>query len=592
MIPFPPFLAYLLGALLLPLIPARLRHEWMLLVTIIGLASITLLEPGYNGWDISLLPGISLSLLAVEGLSIVVGYAFAGVAVLVVIYAFGRGGLWFQAATLLQIGSGIGIVFAGDFITLFLFWELLALTSLLLIWHGGADAEAPGYRYLMLHILGGAVLLGAIAMQFAETGSLSISPAVPGIVSLLFLIGIGLNAGIIPFHVWIPDSYPRASIVGSVVLCIFTTKAAVYLLARVLSGSEAVMYMGAIMVVYGIVFALLQDDMRSLLSYHIISQVGYMVAAIGIGTTLALNGGIAHLFNNIVYKTLLFMVVGAIIYQTGRHRLSELGGLRHSMPLTFAASLIASAAIAGFPGLSGYVSKELIVAAAAESGYFTLETLLLIGSIGTFLSFIKLNYYAFIKEKIDLIARDPPVPMQIAMLMTASACLIYGVYPRILFSILPYPVTHDIFGITHIVEMIIIFAAVLLNLWVVRSMIKKPTYHPPDMMALYRAGGRGILFLSHTALPAISGAISVFIGRVVGAAAWFSRNPVMAADIMAHSLSASLSPNEAVRREKESRLSELLTMYPCMPSQPPNAGYGIFLMAAIAFAYFLKVFLF
>jgi multicomponent Na+:H+ antiporter subunit D len=317
-----------------------------------------------------------------------------------------------------------------------------------------------------------------------------------------------MNAAIVPLHAWLPESYSKASIVGSVILCIFTTKAAVYLLARTLPGSEAVMYLGAIMVVYGLVFAILQDDMRMLLSYHVISQVGYMVAAVGIGTTLALNGGVAHLFNHILYKALLFMVVGAIIYQTGRHRLSELGGLGKQMPITFYVSLIASAAIAGVPGFNGYVSKEMIVGAAAESGLLTLELLLLIGSIGTFLSFVKLNYYAFIKEKLDLVTRDPPVPMLIAMVMTASACIIYGVYPWILFSILPYPVTHDIFSITHIFEMILIFAAVLLNLRIVRSMIQKPTYIPPDMMDLYRAGGRGVLYLSHTLLPRLQNSIS------------------------------------------------------------------------------------
>ncbi|MCP1662673.1 MAG: Na+/H+ antiporter subunit D [Methanocalculus sp. MSAO_Arc1] len=588
---FPPFLVYLLGALLLPVIPKRLRHEFLLLVAIIGLAGITLLEPGHSGWHLQLLPGISLTLLAVEGLSILVGYAFAGVGVLLVIYAHGEDRLWHQAATLLQIGSGVGIVFAGDFISLFLFWELLALSSLILIWYGGAYAEGAGYRYAMLHILGGAVLLGAIAMQFAETGSLAITAAGPGLVSLLFLIGIGLNAGIIPFHVWIPDSYPRASIVGSVVLCIFTTKAAVYLLARVLPGSEVVMYLGAIMVVYGIVFALLQDDMRSLLSYHIISQVGYMVTAIGIGTTLAINGGMAHLFNNIIYKTLLFMVVGAIILQTGRYRLKELGGLRRQMPLTFAASLLASAAIAGVPGFSGYVSKELIVAAAAESGFFTLETLLLIGSVGTFLSFIKLNYYAFIKEKQGIVASDPPLPMKIPMAALGAACLVYGVYPGVLFGILPYPVFHNVFGMAHILEMIIIFAAVILNLWVARNIIRPITYSPPDMMALYVKAGHGILRISRFTLPAVAGAMSGIITTIGRKSCWLVKNPLMGAVIMLRRNLLRAQAAVGMGRRSDPQLEKLIAQYPGNGAPVHETGMSLVVMAAILFVYYLVVFI-
>ncbi|MCQ1538315.1 Na(+)/H(+) antiporter subunit D [Methanocalculus taiwanensis] len=591
MIALPPFLIYIIGAALLPLLPKRVRHEWMLFVTIAGLAAISLQEYGMEVPLLQLLPGIGLSLLSVDGLSRVVGYIFAGISVLAVIYSSQEERLSHQMALLVQVASGMGIVYAGDFITLFIFWELLALSSLALIWHGYEGSKGAGYRYALMHILGGVFLLAAIAVQLAETGSMQIGPAAPGTASLLFIIGIGMNAAIIPLHAWLPESYSKASIVGSVILCIFTTKAAVYLLARTLPGSEAVMYIGAIMVVYGLVFAILQDDMRMLLSYHVISQVGYMVAAVGIGTTLALNGGIAHLFNHILYKALLFMVVGAIIFQTGRHRLSELGGLGKQMPITFSASLIASAAISGVPGFNGYVSKEMIVGAAAESGLLTLELLLLIGSIGTFLSFVKLNYYAFIKEKLDLVTRDPPVPMQIAMVMTASACIIYGVYPWLLFSILPYPVTHDIFSISHILEMIIIFAAVLLNLWVVRSMIKKPTYIPPDMMALYRVAGSGVLSLSHTILPTISGRFSDFFDWCVKGASWFTKNPVMAADILVQSVLVPLSFNPASQSRRKIRLSTLIRTYPQAVPESSNAAYGIFVASAVAFTLFLTVFL-
>ncbi len=381
----PPFIMYLFGLAVLPLLPKRIRYIWMIAVAVLGFASVSLLESGHSGWILPFLSGMNLSLLFADGLSLVVGYIFAAISIIVIIYARAEECITHQAATLLQMSAGMGIIFAGDFITLFLFWELLALSSLALIWHGGKEAQGPGYRYALMHILGGVLLIGGIGIQYAETGSFQVGLVASGLATIFFILGIGMNAAIVPLHAWLPDSYPKASITGSVILSIFTTKAAVYLLARTLPGTEALMALGAFMIFYGITFALLQDDMRALLSYHIVSQVGYMVAAIGIGTTLAINGGIAHLFNNILYKGLLFMVVGAIIYQTGQNRLSELGGLRRQMPVTFAACVIASLAIAGVPGLNGFISKELIVGGAAESGFHILEILFLIGSIGTFL---------------------------------------------------------------------------------------------------------------------------------------------------------------------------------------------------------------
>ncbi|MCP1714390.1 multicomponent Na+:H+ antiporter subunit D [Methanocalculus alkaliphilus] len=595
MIAFPPFLIYIIGALILPLLPARVRHEWMLFLSIIGLASISLLDQQVNGWLLPFIPGTELILLSVDNLSQVVGYIFAGISVLAIIYASYEGRLGHQIAILFQIGAGIGIVFAGDFITLFIFWELLALSSLALIWYGGAEARGPGYRYALMHILGGVFLLAAISMQYAETGSLLVDLAAPGITTILFIIGVGFNAGMIPIHAWLPDSYPKATITGSVFLCVFTTKGAIYLMARTLPGSEVMMYLGGIMVVFGLVFAILQDDMRKLLSYHVISQVGYMVAAMGIGTSLAVNGGIAHLFNHILYKALLFMVVGAIIYQTGKNRLSELGGLGRQMPITFAACLIASAAISGVPGLNGYISKEMIVAAAAESGLFTLEVLLLIGSVGTFLSFIKLNYYAFIKEKPGIVTTDPPTPMLIAMVMAAAACLIYGVYPWILFSILPYPVTHDVFAPVHIIEMFIIFAAVLLNLWVVRSMIRKPKYIPPDLMELYRAGGSRIIRFSSVTLPAVSQGIGNMIEHLGAGVSWFLKNPVMAGEILTRTVmirTAGGVMGASVQESQRRALTTLTNSYPDTGGTLNRApGYGIFFIGIVIFAYFLMVFI-
>lgn len=509
----PPAFIYLIGALILLFIPQRLRTFWMAGIAVIGLVVVDGLAYG-NRWEIPFLPDLILTLVSCDELSRLVGYVFAAVSILVAIYSGSETRLSHQVATLIQMGAALGMVFAGDFISVFIFWELLMLSSLALIWHGGEEARSPGYRYALMHILGGAFLLAALGNQYAMTGSLEVGPAVPGVTTFLFIIGIGVNAAIIPLHAWLPDSYPRASVVGSVILCIFTTKGAVYLLARTLAGSEIIMYLGAIMVVYGLIFALLQDDMRRLLSYHIISQVGYMIAAIGIGTPLAINGGIAHLFNNVLYKTLLFMVVGVIIVQTGRHLLSELGGLRKQMPYTFIASIIASAAITGFPGLNGYVSKEMIIDAAAYSDLFILELLLLIGSIGTFLSFIKLNYYAFIKENNGINARDPQLSVLVPMGILSAACIFYGLYPQALYLLLPSPACCDVFSMTHAKETLIIFGAVLLNLWVARNIIRPVKSSSMEMMGVYLALGRAVLWVSKTMLPAITRIISSLATKI------------------------------------------------------------------------------
>lgn len=590
-VPLSPFIIYLLGAALLPAVPKHLRQAWIAGVTVLGLLSVALLPEAYSGWVLPFLPGVDLILLSVDPLSLVVGYVFAAISIPAVLYACKEMRITHQAATLLQIAAGMGIVFAGDFITLFLFWELLAISSLLLIWHGGPEAIGPGYRYALMHILGGVFLLGGIAVQYAETGSLLVGLAEPGLATILFILGIGMNAAMVPLHAWLPDAYPRASIAGSVVLCVFTTKAAIYLLARTLPGSEAVMYLGAIMVVYGIVFALLQDDMRTLLSYHIVSQVGYMVAAIGIGTALAVNGGIAHLFNHIFYKALLFMVAGAIIYQTGLYRLSDLGGLRKQMPITFLVSLIASAAIAGVPGFNGYISKEMIVAAASESGLFSLEILFLIGSVGTFLSFVKLNYYAFVREKPGIVTRDPPFQMLAAMGITGFACILYGIYPSLLFAILPYPVTHKVLAPVHVIEMIVIFGLILLILWKAGSRIRMPSGIPPDFMDLYRAAGVRALALSRDTLPALAGHISGWLTSVIRGAIWFMQNPIMAAGILARSAYIGIRFDSEARRRQEELVTRMKSGYPGSDPSALDAQYGPVLISLIIFAYFLMVFI-
>ncbi len=408
---------------------------------------------------------------------------------------------------LLYAGASLGVVFAGDWISLLFFWELMAVTSTFLIWQERGEATGAGYRYLLYHGLGGTLLGAGIALLFMGGGSPVVGP-LAGIpvatyqlwASVLIVLGIGVNIAFIPLHTWLPDAYPRANFVASVFLSVYTTKAAVYLLARVQPGTEFIAFMGAIMAVYGVVFAVFQNDMRRLLSYHIISQVGYMVAGIGIlgllGATdtvgqLGLDGGMAHLFNNILYKTLLFMAIGVIIWKTGENALSRVGGLQKKMPVTAMAYWIAAFSIAGVPLFNGFISKGMVLVAAEQTSTW-LWVLLEAASFFTFLSFLKLGYFAFLRPG-ETEASDPPLLMQAGMLGAAALCIIIGVWPPLLYALLPYPTSYSAYDTTHVVSALLVLGAAALFFFTVGRKVLEPHDVPQtDFDTLYRNACSGI----------------------------------------------------------------------------------------------------
>ena len=354
-----------------------------------------------NGWSLAL-PHYQLQLLHVDALSHVFGLIFSLITCIGVLYALHvtRGGE--PIATLIYAGAALGVVFAGDWMTLFTFWELMAIASLFVIWHGGSDRSwAAGFRYLLVHIFGGSLLLCGILLYLAHGGDVTLqaltnNPQVPAAAFWLMLLGVAINAAIPPLHAWLTDAYPEASVSGSVFLSAFTTKTAVYVLIRLFPGAEVLLWAGVIMALYGVVYAVLENDIRRLLAYHIISQVGYMVAAVGIGTAMALNGAVAHAFSHILYKALLFMGMGAVLYGTGRRKLTELGGIASSMPLVVILYMVGAFSISGVPLFNGFISKSMVISAAAEAHLPVAEILLTLASIGTFLhTGLKLPYFTF-----------------------------------------------------------------------------------------------------------------------------------------------------------------------------------------------------
>jgi multicomponent Na+:H+ antiporter subunit D len=362
------------------------------------------------------------------------------------LYAF-RQARWYELAAAYTYAAGaIGVCFAGDLITLFLYWELMALFSTVLVWSGGtAAARAAGIRYAIMHLLGGVILKVGIEGLMVHTGSIDIQPLrADSFDTWMILIGFLINAAAPPVSAWLADAYPESSPTGSVFLSAFTTKTAVLALILLFPGEPVLIGVGLYMVMYGIIYALLENDARRILAYSIVNQVGFMVCAVGIGTQMALNGAAAHAFAHIIYKALLFMSAGVVVYRTGIGKCTELGGLFRTMPLTALCGIIGALAISGFPLTSGFTTKTMISQAAADQGLVTVYFLLAAASAGVFLhAGIKFPWFVFFQRDSGLRPRDAPWNMAAAMLLFSALCLLIGMFPGIFYQFLPYPVDYE-----------------------------------------------------------------------------------------------------------------------------------------------------
>lgn len=455
--PVPPASIFILGALLIPLLRGKLRQAYLLFVPVVAFFNLLSLTPG-AAWKFHFLR-YELILAEVNRLNLAVAYIFVIIGFLALLYALHVKEEGQHMAAFLYMGSSSGAVFAGDFVSLFIFWEMMAISSVFLIWYR-RDKESldAGFRYLLMHLFGGSLLLTGLVIHVLSEGTITYMPLRSPWAYSFILAGFGLNAALIPLHTWLPDAYPLGTITGSVFLSIFTTKTGVYVFARFFPGDVLLGYMGGVMALYGVLFALLQNDARKLLSYHIISQLGYMIAAIGVGTEEGINASIAHLFNNNLFKPLLFMCMGSILFMTGKRKLSEMGGLARAMPITCLTCLIASLSISGGPGFNGFVSKGMVISAVSEAHRPILELMLRLASVGTFLSFTKLCTFAFFTKNENTAAKDPPFHMQLAMMATAFSCLLIGLYPTLLFDVLPHqPVDYHPYTVSHVVGVLQLF---------------------------------------------------------------------------------------------------------------------------------------
>jgi len=451
----PPGLVLIIGASMLPMVGQRLRPMLTLGLPLLTLYLVWSLPNGTFAtfpmldYNLAFIQSDSLSRLFATVFSIM---TFGGS-----LFALKQKRVLELVSVFVYAGSAIGVVFAGDLISLFIFWEIMAVASTLVVLSaGGKRSYQISMRYFLVHVFGGTLLLIGILSHIVDTGSTAFTAMEPNTFGTVFiLMGFLINAAAPPLSAWLSDAYPEASFSGAVFLSAFTTKAAVYVLLRGFPGSEVLIFIGVFMIFYGIIYALLENDMRRILAYSIVNQVGFMVTGVGIGTEMALNGVAAHAFTHIIYKGLLLMSAGSVLYMTGRRKCTDLGGLFQSMPLTAVCSIIGALSISSFPLTSGFISKSMISQSAADESLTLVWFMLMAASAGVFLhAGIKFPWFVFFQKDSGLRPSDPPWSMRLAMILFASICIGLGVWPEYLYAMLPYEVTYVPYTVTHVVQML------------------------------------------------------------------------------------------------------------------------------------------
>ncbi len=492
MLAMPPFVAFFVLGLLALVTRGHLRSALMIVVPI--LSFFQLLSLGEDAYITMQFLGFELQLYEADRLSLIFGYIFHLAALIGVIYALHVRDTVQQVASVLYAGSAIGAVFSGDLVTLFIFWELLTLTSVFLIWaRRTTRSYHSGMRYLIIQICSGFLLLGGIVM--AHQGGHDLEFGFIGLEHFhgwLILLAFGIKCAFPFFHNWLTDAYPESTPTGTVFLSAFTTKLAIYALARAYPGTELLIYVGATMACFPIFYAVIENDLRRVLAYSLINQLGYMVVGIGIGTTLAINGAAAHAFSHILYKGLLFMSMGAVLHVTGRINGSDLGGLYKTMPKTTVLCIIGAAAISAFPLFSGFVSKAMVMSAALKEGYDWIWLILLFAAAGVFHhAGIKIPYFAFFAHDSGIRAKEPPTNMLIAMSIAAFFCVAIGVFPQTFYQLLPFDIDYVAYDVTHVLAQTqLLFFSAMAFVWLNLKNLYPPELPSTNLDAewLYRRG--------------------------------------------------------------------------------------------------------
>jgi len=476
-----PAVIFVLGAVLLPFLREGPRKALLLIVPVLGLWQLFTVNPGESGFIDFL--DYRLVTLRIDTLSLVFAAIFHIAAFVVALYSLHVRDTLQHVAMLVTAGAAIGAALAGDLITLFVFWELTAIASVFLIWARRTEQSfAAGMRYLLIQMGSGLLLLFGAILLAQETGSVEFRQMQLGSVATwAIFLGFGIKCAFPLLHNWLQDAYPEATVTGTVVLGSFTTKLAIYALARGFAGESLLIPIGVLMTAFPIFYAVIENDLRRVLAYSLNNQLGFMVVGIGLGTEMAINGAVAHAVNNILFKGLLFMSIGAVLLRTGTAKGSELGGLYKSMPWTTGFCLVGAASISAFPLFAGFVSKGMILAAAAEQGHWLVWLMLLFASAGAFSGVdIKVPCIAFFSHDRGIRCREAPLNMLMAMGIVAALCILIGVYPAILYGMLPHAVTYVPYTVDHVVTQIqlLLFSALAFTL------LMRTGIYPPELRSV------------------------------------------------------------------------------------------------------------
>ncbi len=494
-----PALFLLLGALLIPLLKeGRGKDVYLVALPLLSLYNMLMLPHGsYYQWEFL---GFTIEPLRVDSLAVVFATIFHIAAALGMCFSLSLKSNLERTFAMLYAGAAVGTVFAGDLLSMFLFWETLTVTAAVIIWcRRTSGSQGAGFRYMLFHAMGGLILLAGIVLHIHDTGSIAFEYiGLDSTASWLIFIGFGINAAWPGLHAWLTDAYPEAGYAGAVFLSAFTTKSAVYALARGFPGTELLIWIGVVMAVFPMFYGIIENDLRRVISYSIINKIGFMMVGIGIGTELAINGACAYAFAHILYKGLLFMALGAVLFRTGKTKVTELGGLYRTMPWTAVFCIVGAAALSAVPFLVGFPTKAMITSAAGKEHLALAWFALLFSSAGAMLyAGIKVPYYAFFGKDSGLRPPEAPRHMLVAMGAASLVILGLGIWPQPLYDLLPFPTDYEAYTASHIVTQfeLLLFAAGGFALMAMAGVLPAQTRSVNlDVDYFYRRIGRGVLW--------------------------------------------------------------------------------------------------
>jgi len=522
-----PATAFFILGLILPLFHGRSWRWVLFLPPVLAIVLVLRMHLG-SFWVVSYV-GQDLVLGRVDPLSYLFLILFAIVSLICTIFAHHVHTKAHHAASLFFMGAAFGCLLAGDYWTLYIFWQFMTVSSSFLIWLSGRPRSAEaGFRYMLVLLLSSVLLLAGILLRESATGTFVFGPAESSLMfhyDWLILAAFCINAAVVPLHAWLTDAYPESTIPGAVFLSVFTVKTAVYALTRCFVGLDILFFLGAVMAMYGAFFALTANNIRRILAYLMVSQGGFMLAGIGMDTKMALNGAMTMAYANTFYNALLFMAAGALVYAAGDEHLSRLGGLAKRFPTIVVFFMIGALSMSCLPLLNGFIGTPMILEALwakSPAPAFALAVAL----AGTFLAVgIRIPWFAFRsgEAKEEKPPGKVPLNMIVAMGLASAFCFIQGVFPHLLYRLLPFPVEGSPFTLRKVVIALLFLCLVSLFFLPLKKALVPGARRLPDFDLLYRFVGRTILLVFSRPLAWMDGIWTevyrtVFLRGAAGAA--------------------------------------------------------------------------